>query len=86
MRGRLEALRSRAVVRAVRGRGLLWGVQLRDAATAERVVRCALRSGLILLQSGARGDAISISPPLVITQPQLSRALDLLEAVIDAVE
>ena len=86
VRARLEALRSRPAVRAVRGRGLLWGVQLRDAATAERVVRRALRSGLILLQSGARGDAISISPPLVITQPQLSRAIDLLEAVIDAVE
>ena len=86
VRARLEAMRSRPIVRGVRGRGLLWGVQLRDAATAVTVVRRALRSGLILLQSGPRGDVLSISPPLVITQSQLSRALDLLEAVVDAVE
>lgn len=86
LRARLEDVRSRRLVRAVRGRGLLWAVQFRDAATAQGVVRGALQRGLILLQSGARGDAISISPPLVITQTQLSRGLDLLEAAAGAAE
>ncbi len=86
LRTRLEDVRSRRLVREVRGRGLLWAVQFRDAATAQGVVRGALQRGLILLQSGTRGDAISISPPLVITQTQLSRGLDLLEAAAGAAE
>jgi 4-aminobutyrate aminotransferase-like enzyme len=83
---RLGELRLRQIVKDVRGRGLFWGVQLADAAIAETVVRRALQAGLILLQSGSSGDAISISPPLVITQRQLARAFDLLEAVLDGIE
>jgi 4-aminobutyrate aminotransferase-like enzyme len=86
VRRRLDALLSSAIVIDVRGRGLLWGVQLRDAATAERIVSGALASGIIVLQSGASGDVIAISPPLVIDERQLSHALDLLEAVIGAAE
>ena len=86
VRTRLEDLRSRGIAGAVRGRGLLWGVQFRDAATAETVVRRSLRQGLVLLQSGTRGDAVSISPPLVITQPQLSRGIDILEAAAAGAE
>ena len=86
VRNRLDKLRSRRIVRSVRGRGLLWAIEFSDAAIAESVVRRALRRGLILLQCGTRGDAISISPPLVISQEQLSRGFDLLEAAAAAVE
>lgn len=86
VRERLVAMRSFPAIQGVRGRGLLWGLQLRDSDTAERVVKAALRSGLILLQSGVRGDTIAISPPLTITPRQLERALDLLEAVVAQVE
>lgn len=86
VRSRLDALRSRRAVIEVRGRGLLWGVQLVDSAAAEATVKGALRAGLILLQSGAASDVIAISPPLVITERQLVRALDLLEAVLDGIE
>ena len=72
---RLAELRSRRIVKDVRGRGLFWGVQLADAAIAETAVRRALQAGLILLQSGSSGDVIAISPPLVITRRQLARAL-----------
>ena len=68
----------------MRGRGLLWGVQMRDAATAEAVVKRALRDGLILLQAGIDGDVISISPPLVITDRQLRRGTAILENAIAA--
>ncbi len=79
---RLEALRQHPAVCDVRGRGLLRGVQLRDAAAASDVVRRSLRAGVIFLQSGVEGDVVVISPPLVIEEAQLSRALDTLERAV----
>lgn len=71
----MEALRARAHVVDVRGRGLMWGIELRDGATAERVVKNALARGVILLQAGVRGEVLSITPPLVIGEKELEQAL-----------
>ncbi len=79
---RLEALTRLPNVREVRGRGLMWGISLTDAATAERAVFDALAKGVMLLQAGPLGDALSLTPPLVITRAQLTRALDILEEVL----
>lgn len=76
---RLESLRRCRSVVEVRGCGLFWAVALRDAALATSAVTEALRRGAIFLQSGAAGDAITVAPPLTITQEQLLRALDILE-------
>ncbi len=81
---KLQTLRAYDSVRDVRGRGLLWGVALADAATANAVVKRSLARGVILLQSGTDGDAISISPPLVIEESQLMRAIAVLEEAIAA--
>ena len=79
---RLNTLRALPAVRNVRGRGLFWGLVLRDAATAEAAVRRGLRSGIILLQSGVKGNVLTISPPLIVTRRQLDRGFDILEAVL----
>ena len=79
---RLEQLRSHTAVRDVRGRGLLWGIELCDGAYAARVVTHALQHGVVLLQSGASGNVLSVAPPLVIPRPMLMRAVDLLEDAI----
>lgn len=84
LESRLARLRRQPGVVEVRGCGLLWGVELRDAANAARVVKCALARGLILLQSGSRGETITIAPPLVIDAAQLARATDILEEAITA--
>jgi 4-aminobutyrate aminotransferase-like enzyme len=81
---RLQAIGKRTEIVAVRGRGLLWGIEFNDARTANAVVRRALRGGLILLQSGSAGCAITLSPPLVISERQLERGLDILEAALAA--
>lgn len=86
VRSRLSALKSRRVVRDVRGRGLLWGIALADPTAAEATVKRALRAGLLLLQSGVAGDVVAISPPLVIERTQLERAFDILEATLDGIE
>ena len=46
------------------------------------LVQGALRGGLILLQSGLRGEVLTIAPPLVIEETALWTALDLLEHLI----
>jgi 4-aminobutyrate aminotransferase-like enzyme len=79
---RLDAMRADGKAVDVRGRGLMWGVELRDAQQAAFVVKNALKAGVILLQAGPQGNVISITPPLVISQKQLVRALDILATCI----
>ncbi len=54
-----------------RGRGLLWGFELEDGARASKLVKDALRNGIIVLQAGPLGNVVSIAPPLVISRRQL---------------
>jgi 4-aminobutyrate aminotransferase/(S)-3-amino-2-methylpropionate transaminase len=75
MESRLHALQQMPGVVDVRGRGMMWGVELRDAVTAARVVQRALAQGVIFLQSGIDGATISLTPPLVIEEAALMRAI-----------
>ncbi|MGB8796112.1 MAG: aminotransferase class III-fold pyridoxal phosphate-dependent enzyme, partial [Candidatus Aquilonibacter sp.] len=67
---------------SMRGRGAMWGLQLRSAADADYVVKAALGRGVILLQTGPQGDVLAIAPPLVISPLQLHRALELIKEVL----
>lgn len=69
-------------VTAVRGRGLMWGVELRDAALARAVTAAALQRGIIVLQSGIRGEVLSITPPIVIGRDELERALGTIATIL----
>ncbi len=73
-----------APVAAARGRGLLWGIELRSALEAKRLVAGALGRGVLLLAGGPRGNVAQIAPPLTITSKQLERSLDLIESVLGA--
>ena len=80
---RLDALRrSDPRIADVRGRGMLWAVEFKDPALAHACVALALARGLILLQSGLRGESITIAPPPVISDVQLERGFDILESVL----
>jgi 4-aminobutyrate aminotransferase-like enzyme len=66
-------------VDAVRGRGLLWGIVLRDRDTARRVTAGALARGILLLAGGPEGRVAQLVPSLAIDRAQLDLSLDLLE-------
>lgn len=66
-------------VAEVRGRGFLWGAELRTREAAKSWAQGALGRGLLLLAGGPAGRVAQIVPPLVITDEQLEAALDLLE-------
>ncbi len=59
-------------VNAVRGRGLMVGVELEGGgARALAVSRALLLRGYLVLTGGARGDALTLTPPLNIDEPLL---------------
>jgi 4-aminobutyrate aminotransferase-like enzyme len=66
----------------VRGRGMLWAVEFDDPAFANACVVRALGRGLILLQSGLRGESITFAPPPVIDDAQLARAFELFSSAV----
>lgn len=78
----LRALAKRSpIVTDVRGRGLMWGLELdRDAAA---VVPAALRRGLIVNRTAER--VVRLLPPLVIRQEEIDEALTLLAGALDEV-
>jgi 4-aminobutyrate aminotransferase-like enzyme len=65
-------------VTAVRGRGMMWGIQCASAEIAAGTLVNALHNGVIVLASGPLGDVISLSPPLVISEEQLRHAIGVL--------
>lgn len=79
---RLESLRGNNGVHDVRGVGMMWGIQLRDFPAVDRVVKHALRHGVIVLPAGPNGDVLSLTPPLVIEEDQLMAAISVLEEAL----
>ena len=73
---------------AVRGQGLMAGVELRrhdgSPATAETfaAIKTLLQRGYIFLPEGEYGNIIGFTPPLTITQPQLAKAVAALKEVL----
>lgn len=69
-------------VAEVRGRGLMIGIELMNATLAAHVVTEGLKEGLILLSGGNARNVISLTPPLIVSKSDLSRATKILERII----
>lgn len=88
---RLQSMKRREpLIGDVRGAGLLLGVELVDPMTgaparevAERVLYACLAAGLSF--KVGQGNVLVLSPPLVIDERDLDRALDIVEGAIHAV-
>lgn len=75
----LEAMKERTgAIRAVRGRGLMWGLDVGEPAS-EVIVR-ARAAGLLLVSAGEY--TIRLLPPLVISREDLAQGLSILESVL----
>ncbi len=68
-------------VAAVRGRGLLWGIELRTAEIAGRWMLGAWSRGVLVLAGGPEGRVGQIVPPLTVRAEQLAAALEILEGL-----
>ncbi len=88
---RLQAMRARLpAIGDIRGRGLLLGIELvtdRDSKApandlAEAVMYAALDAGLSFKTT--MGNVLTLTPPLTVTEPEMLRALAILEEAITA--
>src|SRR5207253_9276394 len=78
MRAGLSALTSGSVVAEVRGRRLMWGIELREPA-APRIAR-ALEQHLLIISAGEK--VIRLLPPLTISDADLQEGLTILSGVL----
>jgi diaminobutyrate-2-oxoglutarate transaminase len=87
---RLAVLEKHPWVREVRGRGLMWGVELADpldgrpaGKLARRVQANALRQGLILEAGGREDCVVRLLPPLNVTAEVVDTACSILITALD---
>ena len=71
------------LVRDVRGKGLMIGVQFDSGATANAVQMQAFERGLLVLESG--DDCVRMSPPLVVTADEMATAIRIFSESVAAV-
>lgn len=64
----------------VRGAGAMIGVEFEDPAVSDRVVRAALKRGVMSMRAGPDGRVIRHLMPLVITEGQVSEAMAVFES------
>ncbi len=82
LRERLGMLVGRGGVTEVRGIGLMLGLVFEAPVQARRFVERALRAGLLLGGTLHCDDVVRISPPLVITERQIGRALRIMREAL----
>lgn len=65
-----------------KGRGMFQGINCVNGELASRISRAAFKKGLIIETSGADGQVIKLLCPLVITEENLIKGLDIIEVSI----
>ncbi len=78
--------RRSAVVVAVRGRGLMWGIELVDRSVAHRLATALEHRGVLALVGGPEGRVLQLTPALTIARRQLDVALDILAACLATID
>jgi acetylornithine aminotransferase len=75
----LENLVTHSAVVAVRGRGLMLAIDLRDESTGGEVFRSLLKRGYIV---GSRGATLRLDPPLTLGKDEFLSFVDALDEVL----
>jgi 4-aminobutyrate aminotransferase-like enzyme len=84
----LTGYRNRSPVRAVRGIGAMFGLQIInrngevDPIACKRIRRRCLRAGLITYECGCAGEVLGLLPPLVITREEFNRGMQILNVAL----
>jgi 4-aminobutyrate aminotransferase/(S)-3-amino-2-methylpropionate transaminase len=77
-----EALQKHPLYASVRGRGLMVGLELREPLAGARLMDILRRHGVIALASGDKGQGISITPALNISEEELELAIQRIVAAV----
>ncbi len=71
------------IIEEVRGKGLLWAVQLKREV-AEQAVQLALDRGLLI--NNVRPNTLRLMPPLTVSEEEIEQALAIVEGVLADIE
>ena len=84
IRERLEKIVAKygALGAHVRGRGMMLGIGWSDSSIASKVSKAAFARNLIVETCGAEGQVLKLLPPLNISEAELAKGLDALEAAV----
>jgi diaminobutyrate-2-oxoglutarate transaminase len=62
----------------LKGRGLMRGIELQDAAQTSRLQKTLFRNGILMDTCGYEDNVVKIMPPLTISEEDLRRGLDII--------
>lgn len=79
----LRKLESLGVVKEVRGRGLMMGVEMDCGERVLDLTKALLRAGVIVLPDGPKGDVLALTPPLGISSEEIDFSMELLRNLIE---
>ncbi|MBO2449686.1 diaminobutyrate--2-oxoglutarate transaminase [Actinomadura barringtoniae] len=79
------ALEHAGAVDTVRGRGLVWGMVMRDPEMASKVCAEAFQRGLLMETSGPESEVVKLLPPLTVTEAELDQGLAIIAEAMRAV-
>lgn len=68
----------------VRGRGLIWGIEMPSGELAKAVSREAFKSGVIIELAGPNDEVLKFLPPLIIEESVLRKGVIIISEVIDS--
>lgn len=81
---RLEAMAEEHGLR-IKGRGMMLGIETRSGTQASAICQRCFDNGLIIETSGSFDEVVKVLAPLTISNSQLTKGLDIMEAAFAAV-
>ncbi|GAA2304674.1 diaminobutyrate--2-oxoglutarate transaminase [Actinomadura luteofluorescens] len=79
------AIAHAGAIDCVRGRGMAWGLVMKDPETAPQVCGEAFARGLLMETSGPEGEVVKLLPPLTTTESELATGLEIIADSVEAV-
>ncbi|MBF4695242.1 aspartate aminotransferase family protein [Fusibacter sp. Q10-2] len=70
------------VIKAVKGKGLIQGIEIDDTLPTSKIVNSAIEKGLLLV--GAGHQVIRFVPPLIVEQKHIDEMIGILKSVLEA--
>ena len=68
----------------VRGRGLMWGMEVTSDFPLDDVLEECKNQGLLLGKTGANRNVITMMPPLIVTNEQLQQGVEILQRALQS--
>ncbi|KAI9145951.1 pyridoxal phosphate-dependent transferase [Paraphysoderma sedebokerense] len=83
---KLTELSDSPVVKEVRGKGLIWGIEFREPIDGSKIVDMCRDQNLLVVTAGKDARTIRLVPPLIIKKEEIDNAVGVLEKVIVRLE